>query len=380
MAHVRRGDVAGIVRAVSRRGDDRVAALGTQSYGGPPMRRDTIFRITSLTKPIAAAAAMTLVDDGTLALDDDVTRWLPELADRHVLRTPASALDDVVPAARPITVLDVLTSRLGYGMVPSEGSPYPIQQAMRDAGISPGPWPPALPPDEVVRRFAALPLAHQPGDGWLYHSAFDLLAVLLARAADSSFGGLLQERLFDPLGMVDTGYRVDAARIDRVATCYRPRVGREPPRAEDDLSRVTGPPAFESGATGLMSTVDDYLRFGRMILQGGRVGPHQVLSAPSVALMTRDHLTPEQRVQARPFVGAHGGWGLGGAVVSADAPANVVPRGFGWAGGSGTTAWIDPALSLVGIVFTQHFVDAPEVGAVFSDFWRDVYGLASARA
>src|SRR5215216_4421984 len=163
--HVERGVVPGIVTLISRRDEVRVNAIGTKAFGGSdPMRRDTIFRIASVTKPIVAAAAMILVEECTLRLDEPVDPWLPELADRRVLRAIEGPLDDTVPATRPITLRDLLTFRLGIGAVMVFPPRYPIQEAMAQAGVAPGPTLPAHAPDELMRRFGNLPLVHQPGE------------------------------------------------------------------------------------------------------------------------------------------------------------------------------------------------------------------------
>ena len=145
------------------------------AVGGAPMRRDTIFRIASLTKPVTAVAAMILVEEARLRLDDPVDRWLPELAGRRVLRTIGSPLDDTVPAERPITLRDLLTFRMGMGLVAAAPGSYPIQDAMEELGVAPGPDSPAFPADELMRRYGSLPLLHQPGRGWHYNSGSDVL-------------------------------------------------------------------------------------------------------------------------------------------------------------------------------------------------------------
>src|SRR5215218_3763013 len=185
--HVKHGDVPGIVTLVSRRGEVHVDAIGTKAFGGSEtMRHDTIFRIASVTKPIVAAAAMILVEECVLRLDEPVDPWLPELAGRRVLRAIDSPLDDTVPANRPITLRDLLTFRLGIGAVMVFPPRYPIQQAMAEAGVAPGPTLPAHAPDELMKRFGSLPLVHQPGERWLYNSGSDILGVLISRVAGTS--------------------------------------------------------------------------------------------------------------------------------------------------------------------------------------------------
>ena len=188
---------------------------------GEPMRRDTIFRIASVTKPIMAAAAMILVEECVLRLDDPVDELLPELADRQVLRTLDSPLDDTVPANRPITLRDLLTFRLGLRAVFAPPGTYPIQQAMEEAGSSPmcrGGSCRRFRPMSSCRRYGSLPLLHQPGERWLYNTGSDILGVLIARATGMSLGEFLQERIFAPLGMKDTAFSVPADKLDRLPT------------------------------------------------------------------------------------------------------------------------------------------------------------------
>ena len=199
--YAERGDVPGIVTLVRRRGEVHVDATGSKMVGGSePMRRDTIFRIASLTKPIAAAAAMILVEECKLRLDEPVDRLLPELSRRTVLKRLEGPVDDTVPAKRPITVRDVLTFRMGYGIVMAPPDTYPIQKAMSEHRLGQGPPRPQTPPapDEWIRRVGTLPLMHQPGEKWLYHTASDVLGVLIARTSGRPLETFLRERISIP--------------------------------------------------------------------------------------------------------------------------------------------------------------------------------------
>ena len=301
--HVERGEVLGVVTLVSRRGEVRVDAIGTKAVGGSdPMRRDTIFRIGSMTKPVAAAAAMILVEECRLRLDEPVEPLLPELADRRVLRAIDGALDDTVPANRPVTLRDLLTLRMGIGAVMAPPGQYPIQRAMDEAGLAPGFDRPSLAPDEWMKRLGALPLVYQPGERWMYETGSDVLGVLISRATGQGLEAFLRERIFGPLGMEDTGFHVPADGLGRLASCYStdPETGALEPYGDADGGDWGRPPVFESGAGGLVSTVDDYLAFCRMMLGKGNHGGERALSRPSVELMTTDYLTPEQKAQARP--------------------------------------------------------------------------------
>lgn len=374
--YVERGDVPGLVTLVHRRGETRVEALGTMAAGGTvPMRRDTIFRIASLTKPITAAAAMILVEECKLRLDEPVDRLLPELADRRVLQRLEGPLDDTVPARRPITLRDLLTFRLGIGAVLAPRGTHPIQRAMDEAGLSPSPNPPAIGPDEWMKRLGALPLVHQPGERWMYHTGSEVLGVLIARAADQSFASFLSDRILDPLGMRDTSFRVPAEKLDRLPPSYRARPGTGELVLQDDPadSRWGRPVAFPSGGGGLVSTADDYLAFCRMMLDRGRHGGGRVLSRPSVELMTSNHLAPEQRPGTRSFLGPDEGWGFGVSVSVRRFDLATTPGRFGWNGGTGTSAYTDPGEDLVGILLTQRHMDSTTPPAVFQDFWTSAY-------
>jgi CubicO group peptidase (beta-lactamase class C family) len=376
--HVARGELPGLVTLLSRRGETHVDAVGVTAVGGrDPMRRDTIFRVASLTKPITAAAAMILVEECKLRLDDPVDRWLPELADRKVLRALDGALDDTVPAKRSITLRDLLTFRLGLGAVMAFPARYPIQQAMAAAGVAPGPDQPAHPPDELMRRFGSLPLVHQPGEQWLYHSGSDILGVLIARVAGRTLEAFLRERIFAPLGMKDTAFSVPEAKLDRLASCYRrdPATGGLALYDQARGGRFARAPVFESGGGGLVSTVDDYLAFGRMMLNKGKHAGERVLSRLSVELMTSDQITPAQKAASDFFPGFwdNRGWGFGLAIVTRRDDLAAVPGRFGWDGGYGTSWYCDPKEDLVGILMTQRLWDSPRAPDVQRDFWTSAY-------
>jgi CubicO group peptidase (beta-lactamase class C family) len=376
--HVERGKVPGIVTLVSRRGEAHVDAIGTKAFGGSDsMRRDTIFRVASVTKPIVAAAAMILVEECALHLDEPVDWWLPELADRRVLRTIDSPLDDTVHANRPITLRDLLTFRLGIGAVMVFPPRYPIQQAMAEAGVAPGPTLPAHAQDELMKRFGSLPLVHQPGERWLYNSGSDIQGVLISRVAGMSLEEFLRERIFEPLGMNDTAFSVPASKLDRLASSYWTNFETGEFEVFDgvDDSRWASPPVFESGAGGLVSTVDDLLAFGQMMLKGGKHGNERILSRPSVELMTTDHITPEQKALSDffpDFWDSHG-WGFGVSIVTRRSDIAATPGRYGWEGGYGTSWYVDPKEELIGILMTQRVWDGPSPPSVLLDFWTSAY-------
>jgi CubicO group peptidase (beta-lactamase class C family) len=369
-AHVDRGDVPGLVWLVARRGEVHVGAAGTLGDGAEPIDQRSIFRISSMTKPVVAVAAMILLEECVLRLDEPVDRFLPELADRRVVAGDGSSLDHTVPADRPITVRDVLTFRLGLGMDFTAGGPQPVLAAMADLDLGAGPPAPAGPPepDEWLRRLGTLPLQHQPGERWLYHTGADVLGVLVARAAGQPLGALLAERVFEPLGMADTGFSVPAADLDRFGPCWstNPSTGAtevyDPP--DGQWSR---PPAFPSGGHGLVSTVEDYLAFAEMLRSGGTHRAERILSRPSVEAMTTAHVVDG------PDPAGGVGWGFGVAVrTRRTGPARSVGS-YGWDGGLGTSWANDPAEDLVGILMTNRAWPSPTPPAAFADFWTCAY-------
>lgn len=364
-AYVERGDVPGVVTALSRHGEVHVDAIGRQAIGGSEaMRRDTIFRVASMTKPIAAAAAMILVEECRLRLDEPVDRLLPELAGRKVLKRLDGPLDDTVPASRPITTRDLLTMRMGFGLIVEPSGGYPIQKALNETGLNPGPNPPALSPDDLMRCFGDLPLMHQPGERWMYHSSFDVLGVLIARAAGMPLEDFLLERIFAPLGMKDTAFSVAQEKRERLAACYHanPASGDLVPRDEGRFAVSPG------GSTGLFSTVDDYLAFGRMMLNGGRYGAERILARPSIELMTTDHVTQAQKAASPFFPGFWDsqGWGFGVSMVTRRDGVEA-PGCYGWMGGFGTSWSSDPYEDMVAILLMQRLYD-PVVTDINADF------------
>lgn len=373
--HVDAGTIPGTVTLVGRGGDVHVEAVGATTFDGDdPMRRDTIFRIASVTKPIVAAAAMILVEECVLRLDDPVDPLLPELADRRVLRSFDGPLDDTVPANRPITLRDLLTFRLGYGAI---FEPTPLAQAMTDARVAAGPLMPDMTADEYLKRLGSLPLAHQPGERWLYNNGFDVLGILIARATGASLGQFLQERILGPLGMVDTAFHVPADKLDRLpgsyATNFETGEFGEFDGIED--SRFASPPPFESGAAGLVSTVDDLLAFGRMMLDEGAFEGERILSRPSIELMTTDHITAAQKAISPFFPDTFWdarGWGFGVSIITRRDDISMTPGRFGWDGGYGTSWYVDPVENLVGILMTQRGWDGEQV-PIYNDFWTTAY-------
>jgi len=361
--------VPGAVALVARGDRAEVEVVGSADVAGTaPMARDSLFRIASITKPITAAATMMLVEEGRLALDAPVKEWLPELAAPMVVRTPASPVDDVVPAARPITVVDLLDFRAGYGF-PSDFTLPAVGLLFTELKQGP-PQPQTIAaPDEWMSTLSRIPLLSHPGDAWLYNTCSDVLGVLIERASGRPLQEFLAERLFDPLGMVETAFYAPPDKLGRFTSYYRADPAGNAELVDPPEGQWSSLPAFPSGAGGLVSTVDDWWAFGRMLLAAGTSDGHPLLSADSVRRMTTDRLTPAQREAGTLFLEGQG-WGFGGSVdVQATYPWNV-PGRYGWVGGTGTAAHITPSTGAVTILLTQLEMSGPTPPAVMRDFWR----------
>jgi CubicO group peptidase (beta-lactamase class C family) len=345
--------IPGLVALVARGEHVHVDALGTLAIDGPPVWRDSLFRISSTTKPVTAAATLALVAEGRLDLDEPVGRLLPELASPRVLRTMSGPLDDTVPARRPITTRDLLTFTFGFGSCLDQflaPEPWPVVAAADALGLATlgPPDPDCQPdPDTWIAGLGSLPLMAQPGERWLYSTGASVLGVLLARAAGVPFPEVLRTRIFVPLGMHDTSFW--ARDPSRLATAYRSGpdglVVTDPP--DGAWSR---PPAFGDGAAGLVSTAADLLAFARMMLRGGA----PVLTADAVREMTTGQITPAQRARdgLAPGFFDEFTWSFGQAVRDDGA--------YGWDGGLGTSWLVDPRHDLVIMVLTQRMLEGPE--------------------
>jgi len=377
--HVGPGRLPGLVALISRRSAKHADAIGTLAFDcKEPMRRDTIFRLASVTKPITAVAAMILVEECKLRLDDPVDEFLPELANRRVLRTIVSELDDTVPAKRPITLRDLLTFRSGYGEVAFLSPTCPLQRALIEAQLPLSAWMFPGTPDEYMQRVGSLPLANQPGERWLYHMSAEILGVLIARAAGMSLSAFMRGRIFEPLGMNDTGFTVPEAKLHRVATCYQTDFSSGEVTvlkdARNDL--LARPCVFESGAGDqFVSTADDLLAFGRMMLNQGAYGKERILSRLAVELMTTDQLTPEQKAASPFFENFWGsrGWGLGLSILTRREDVAGVPGRFGWDGAFSTSMYVDPREDMVGVLMAQCRPGALRLPPVVLDFWTSAY-------
>jgi len=374
--YVERGEVAGVVSLVWRRGEiGYLEPLGWRDEAAQlPMERDTLFRIASMTKPVTSVAILMLIEEDRLALDTPVSLWLPELSGLRVLRDPAGPLDDTDPLKAPITVLDLLTHRAGFAYHFTATGPLADAYAATFNGFEAhgdtSAW---------LSRIAQLPLIFQPGSRWHYGIATDVLGVLIERVSGMSLGDFFRTRIFEPLGMRDTAFWVPEAQLPRLATAYSvdPATGRRVIEDHSSSSRWANPDRFQSGGGGLVSTAQDYLQFARLLLGRGRVDTTRLLSHRSVDLMRSNFLTPDQRrVPAfGRLIWAGQGFGLGLSVV--DDPAQQLSLGyrsigsFGWPGAYGTSWFADPVENLIGLMLIQRrSMDAFPMSV---DFERRVY-------
>ncbi|MGC1419090.1 MAG: serine hydrolase domain-containing protein [Acidimicrobiales bacterium] len=370
--HVARGVAPGLVSVVARRGDVNIDVIGDSAFeGGQGLADDSIFRISSMTKPVTAVVTLMLLEECLLRLDDAVDELLPELADRRVVRRIDGPVDDTVAAVRSITVRDLLTFRLGFG---AYFGPCPVNDVAAPLGLSVGPpSPSSVPePDEWMRRLSTLPLMCQPGERWLYHTGADVLGVLIARAAGMPFARVLRERVFEPLGMKDTGFFAPADRVSRLVSSYSTDIETGELTVYDEPSgQWSAMPDFPSGGAGLVSTAGDYLAFAEMLLRGGA----PLLSRPSIDTMTTDQLTSAQKAVSGFFPGDFDarGWGFGvGVVTRRESPSAPVGQ-YGWNGGMGSIWNNDPSEAMITILLTNASWTSPRPPAIARDFLTGAY-------
>jgi CubicO group peptidase (beta-lactamase class C family) len=362
------GDLSGFVTLIWRKGE--VVQLNTLGYrdveAKTPMTRDTMFRIASMTKPVTSVAALMLMEEGKLSLDDPITRWAPEFANMRVLKSPTGPVEDTVPAPRDITIEDLMTHRSGlaYGFT----SIGPIAHAYEKALGSPLLGPHG--PDEWMQRLGELPLTYPPGERFHYSHSTDVLGFIVARIEGQSLGKVLQARIFGPLGMVDTGFWAMPGKADRLAKLYK--APQEEGGALKDVSYAPEPEPhpFEAGGGGLISTADDYLKFARMLLGKGQVDGVRLLKPETVELMTANRLTDPQR--EIPFMGIPfwmgQGFGLGLSVITDPEKQAWMGAGskgaFGWPGAFGTWWQADPAQEMILIYLIQNSMElGPEAAS-----------------
>jgi CubicO group peptidase (beta-lactamase class C family) len=356
---VERGELPGAVLLLARGDEVWVDCIGSYGFdGATPMRRDTLFRIASMTKPVVAAAAMMLVQDGALDVAEPVDRLLPELANPRVLAKLDGPLDETVPAKRPITVEDVLTYRMGFGLItePAFNPPYPIVAVPDEIGLALAQPDPRtqLTPAEWIRVFGTLPLMDQPGERWRYNASGLVLGVLVARAAGAPLEEVLATRIFGPLGMVDTGFSTSPDELYRIPGYYVGDFsgGHPVEQPSSPAAEWATAPVFPSGSAGLLSTADDYLAFARLLLANGVHNGQKLLTPESVAALTTNHLTEEQRETAGVLLDPKG-WGYGLSVAPVPDDVSPTPGRYGWAGGYGTLWCNDPDTGVIALALTQ---------------------------
>ena len=358
--HVEAGRAVGVITLIERRGETHLDIIGeADRERGTPLKRDTIFRLASMTKPITAVATMILVEEGKIRLDEPVDRYLPELANRRVLNDIDGPLDDTVPARRAITTRDLLTFRMGIGSsMPMPGAPpTPFQKAMAEAHL--GGFKPPTPhtPDQWLKKLGELPLQYHPGERWQYHMGSDVQGVLIARASGMPLGEFMRTRIFEPLGMNDTGFHVPQEKLSRLGSCYAANARSGELDLYDDAkdSLYAMPPAFPMGGAWLVSTLDDYLAFARMMLNDGKLGKERILARPSVETMRTDQLTDEQKriSPAVPGFFDYQGWGFGVSVITKRGAPEMSPGRFGWDGAFGTCWTADPKEHMTTLLMMQ---------------------------
>ncbi|HET9192689.1 MAG TPA: serine hydrolase domain-containing protein [Vicinamibacterales bacterium] len=389
-AAVDAGELPGVVTLVWRNG--RVAqlnAVGRRDIErGLPMTPDTIFRIASMSKPVTSAAALMLVDEGRLRLDDPITKWMPEFARMQVLRRPDGPLDDAFASPRVITIEDLLTHRSGLSYPFTAAGPLAaaLEKAIGSEISS------RLGPDEWLKALAALPLAYAPGERFHYGVSTDVLGFVVARASGMSLRDFLMSRVFTPLRMVDTDFWVPPWKRERLAPIYA-RDGQRGFRRTDESTGFagyvgSGPPAFTSGGGGLVTTARDYLTFARMLLNGGEADGVRLLKPATVKLMVTNRLTPQQR--EIPLFGLpiwrSLGYGLGvSTIMNAEAyrTAGVgdgAEGAFGWPGSFGVWWQADPAADMVLLFLPQLSASLAEIQPAASTmraFQRTAYAALS---
>ena len=351
------GDLSGFVTLIWRKGEVvQLNTLGLRDVArGEPMTRDTMFRIASMTKPITSVALLMLMEEGKVKLSDPITKWAPEFANQTVLKSATGPLDETYPSPRDITIEDLMTHRSGlaYGFTSVGPIAFAYESALGSPLLNP------LGPDEWMKKLGALPLSYPPGAQFHYSHATDVLGFLVGRIAGMSFEDFLRQRIFGPLGMVDTDFWCPPAKRDRLARLYR--INPQTDKMEDvSFPDQDACPAFCGGGGGLISTADDYLTFARLMLNKGELNGVRLISPETHALMTANRLTPEQR--EIPFMGIPfwlgQGFGLGVSMITDPEKQAWMGAGsegaFGWPGAFGTWWQADPEQDMVLLYLIQN--------------------------
>lgn len=359
--YIEPGKLPGTLTMVARKGE--IVHLGTRGQAdverGKPVAEDTIWRIYSMTKPITSIAFMMLVEEGLVALDDPVHRFIPEWRGLGVFAGGTHRTGfQTKPTARPMLIVDLLrhTSGLTYGFQLRTN----VDAAYRAAKI--GEIEKSGDLDTFVATLAKLPLEFSPGDKWNYSVATDVLGYLVQKISGERFEDFLKRRIFDPLGMVDTGFHVRDGQAHRFASCYQPTKAGGIELIDDAAkSSFLKPPAFVSGGGGLVSTAGDYMKFAQALLNGGQAGGHRLVGRKTLDFMTENHLPGGLDLPAlsvslfseATYAGV--GFGLGFATTM-DPASTMIPGSVGdyfWGGAASTFFWIDPLEELTAIFMTQ---------------------------
>jgi CubicO group peptidase (beta-lactamase class C family) len=363
------GQLAGAATLIHRDGKDMSVCVGWRDIEDKqPIERDTLFRIASMTKPITSVAALMLVEEGRIALTDPIAKVAPEFSEMRVLRSPDGPLNETEDATRHITFEDLLTHRAGFTY--GEFHRGPIAQAYRDA--LGGDIDSDVAPDDWIARLAKLPLIGQPGFAMYYGCSTDLLGLLIARIEGVPLGVVLKRRIFDPLGMKDTSFSVPPEKRSRCAAAYGfDEAGKLTKRLTWNGVVVAERPeamAYESGGAGLWSTLDDYLKFARLFLEG-RIDGVRLLRPQTVALMMTNHLSEQQRANSgwlgrKPFAVGRG-FGLGVAVILTTDNTDIMRRGsigsVGWPGAFGGWWQADPVRGSISVFLAHNMVDLQQM-------------------
>lgn len=347
---------------------------GKKGFDGPPMTKDTVFRIYSQTKPVTGVAMMILFEEGKWKLDDPVSKYIPEFASLRVFKgVNADGSFDTVPADRPPTLREIMSHSAGfaYGLVPDN----PIDKAYVDTGVLG-----ARSSQEFVQKVAALPLVAQPGTRWKYSVAVDIQGMIVEKLSGMSLGDFMAKRIFEPLKMTDTGFWLPAEKADRLASLYLwgPKQNKLVPAEGFMVLDITKPPAVASGGGGLVSTNADYARFAQMLLNGGELEGRRILKPETVKLMRTNALSDTiMNSDVPPFNTARGrGFGLDFAVVLDSAKAGPYGQGtYSWGGAAGTWFWIDPTndLFFLGMIHILNKDGDPAIKDIDDDSAKLVY-------
>lgn len=349
--------IPGIITTVAQRGQlIHFACFGwSDQEANQPMQLDTIMRLYSMTKPITSVAVLMLYEEGHFQLDDPVARFLPALAGMKVCRTATTSGLQLVEPDRAMTIRDLLLHTSGLPSPASEGSP--VEQLYHQADPSRSDRTLA----EMVQILGELPLMDQPGSTWRYGMSLDVLGHLIEVVADMPLDAFLEQRIFAPLGMQDTGFSVPPEKHALLAAVYGPAAGGELARMDTpEINQYTQPCKFLSGASGLVSTAPDYLRFAQMLLNGGELDGERILDPKTVAAMTTNQL-PARCLPYRlgppelDHLTLGHGFGFGVRILSDPAQASYPGSvgEYGWGGAANTMMWVDPAHELVCLFLTQ---------------------------